>query len=361
MLFLEEEERPYPLFCSIGQAGIKEGMHMAATIKDIAKLANVSHTTVSRALNNSPLIKEVTKRKIMQIAQEVNYIPNYNAKSLVLQRSHTIGLFFTSISNGTSSSFFAATIRGVNRVIGIEYNLFVRGIDDYLDYSSIHHKRFDGIILMSQSEADNDFINHVLEQEIPIVVLNRLLPDANLVNIVSNDKEGSYYAGHFLIEQGHTQIAIIEGIKSFKSTEQRRLGFLQAMEESQLSIPAEYIVGGEYDTESGYQAMQQLLALSSPPTAVFCSNDDMAIGAMNAAFEQGLKVPQDLSIVGFDDINFSMYTNPALTTVKRPIEDISARGAEKILEQIREKETQQELIFVETELIQRKSTAVHSG
>lgn len=329
---------------------------MAATIKDIAKLANVSHTTVSRALNNSPLIKEVTKRKIVEIARELNYIPNYNAKSLVLQRSHTIGMFFTSLSKGTSSSFFADTIRGVNSVIGIEYNLFVRGIDDYDDYGSIHPKRFDGIILMSQSDADNAFIEHVTEQGIPLVVLNRLIPDGNFANIVSNDREGAYYAGEHLAAQSHRRIALIEGIKGFKSTEQRKLGFMEALQSQNVTVYPEYIVSGNYTTESGYHAMRTLLQLHTPPTAVFASNDDMAIGAMNAAFEMGVKVPEDISIIGFDDINFSMYTNPALTTIQRPIEQISAHGAEKILERIQQQISGEELIFLKTKLIERKST-----
>lgn len=335
-------------------------MHMAATIKDIARLANVSHTTVSRALNNSPLIKEVTKRKIMEIAREVNYIPNYNAKSLVLQRSHTIGLFFTSISMGTSSSFFADTIRGVNSVIDVGYNLFVRGIDEYEDFGSIHRKRFDGIILMSQSDDDNAFIQHVLEQNIPLVVLNRLIPGGGFVNIVSNDREGSYDAGCYLAAHGHERIAIIEGLKGFKSTEQRRAGFLQAMEQHGITVPDSYRVAGDYTTESGHQAMRQLLQLETPPTAVFCSNDDMAIGAINAAYALGRNVPEDVSVIGFDDINFSRYTNPALTTVKRPVEEISAHGAEKIMERIAEDDNREELIFLETELVERQS-AVRRG
>ncbi|MGG1616393.1 LacI family DNA-binding transcriptional regulator [Paenibacillus sp. NRS-1782] len=330
---------------------------MAATIKDIAKLANVSHTTVSRALNNSPLIKEDTKRKIMELAEQLNYIPNFNAKSLVLQRSHTIGLFFTSISEGTSSSFFADTIRGVNHVIGVDYNLFVRGIDDYADFSAIHRKRFDGIILMSQSEADNPFIYHVLGQGIPLVVLNRQVSGAGIVNVISNDKEGSYEAVSFLIESGHERIAIIEGVEGFKSTQQRREGFMNALIDSGKPIRHEYIMHGHYDTESGSQAMKQLLSLKEPPTAVFCSNDDMAIGAMNAVFEHGLKVPDDVSVIGFDDIGFSMYTTPPLTTVKRPIEQISARGAACILERVQSPLNEGELIFMETALMKRKSTA----
>jgi DNA-binding LacI/PurR family transcriptional regulator len=206
------------------------------TIKDIAKLANVSHTTVSRALNDSPLIKPGTKKKIQELAAQLNYIPNFNAKSLVMQKSYTIGLFFTSISNGTSPSFFVDTVNGVNNVINENYNLFIRGIDDYHDFSSIHQRRFDGIILMSQSEVDNAFIYHVLHQKIPLVVINREVSDQSIINILSNDREGSCQAVKYLIQKGHKDIAIIEGIKGFKSSLERREGYLKALMDEQIPI-----------------------------------------------------------------------------------------------------------------------------
>ena len=328
------------------------------TIKDIARLANVSHTTVSRALNDSPLIKPGTKKKILEIATQLNYTPNYNAKSLVMKKSYTIGLFLTSITNGTSSSFFVETVKGVNSVINQDYNLYVRGLENLDDYTMIHHRRFDGIILMSQSDLDNEFISDLKEKKIPCVVLGRDIGDTSLTNIVSNDREGATQIVHYLIENGHREIALIEGIKGFKSTIERRKGYLKALEESHISVREEYIVQGNYDMESGYQAIEKLLSLDNPPTAVFCSNDDMAIGALNAAFAKGLTVPDDLSIVGFDDIEFARYTNPSLTTVKRPIEKMSSLGAKKMLEILEmEGEKQGEKIYVETELVIRGSVS----
>ncbi|GGG08462.1 putative HTH-type transcriptional repressor ExuR [Paenibacillus albidus] len=334
---------------------------MAPTIKDIAKLANVSHTTVSRALNNSPLIKEVTRKKIAEIASQVGYVPNYNAKSLVMQRSYTIGLFFTSIATGTSSSFFSDTIRGVNSVIDVEYNLFIRGIDDYVDYSSIHRKRFDGIILMSQSEADNKFIYHVVQQGIPIVVLNRQVEDRSIFNIVSNDREGACNAAEYLIKCRHREIAIIEGVEGFKSTQERRDGFIKALIDHKIPVRHEYMVRGNYDMPSGYEAMGRLLDLKDRPTAVFCSNDDMAIGAMNCVFERGLQVPRDISIVGFDDSGVSLFTTPSLTTVKRPIEQISEQGARKILNLISKPVKDDGPLFINTKLVIRKSVSEPLG
>lgn len=330
---------------------------MSVTIKDIAKLANVSHTTVSRALNDSPLINEETKRKIKVIAGQLNYVPNYSAKSLVLDKSYTIGLFFSTITHGTSPSFFYETVRGVNSVINGNYNLAVRGIDDYKDFTSINKKRFDGIILMSQSDRDNVFIYDVLQKQIPLVVLNREMSEGSLINILSNDKEGSYKAVKYLIENGHKDIAIIEGEESFKSTNERRAGFMKALIEEKIAVNDEYMVRGNYDMESGYKAMKKLLSLSKAPTAVFCSNDDMAIGAIKAAFENGIVVPRDVSIIGFDDIGFSKYATPALTTIRRPMEEVSIKGGEKLLDLISKKDYKGEKVYINTELIIRDSVS----
>lgn len=325
------------------------------TIKDIAKLANVSHTTVSRALNNSPFIKEDTKKRILEIASQLNYTPNYNAKNLVLQKSHTIGLFFTSITEGTSSSFFIDTIKGVYAVIEDNYNLIVRGIDSLKDFSSISLQRYDGIILMSQSDKDNALIYHALERKIPIVVLNRQIGEEKLINIVSDNKKGAYDATQYCIKHGHRHIAIIEGKEGFRSTQERKEGYLEALLESNIPIRGEYIVKGDYTIRSGYLAMQKLLSLSQRPTAVFCSNDDMAIGAMNAVFGSGLSVPDDVSIIGFDDIDLAKYTFPSLTTIKRPVELISIKGTKKLLSLIKNPEKKGETIYVPTQLVERNS------
>ncbi|MBM7603134.1 LacI family transcriptional regulator [Metabacillus crassostreae] len=332
---------------------------MGVTIKDIAKLANVSHTTVSRALNNSPLLKEDTKRKIKEIAQQLNYAPDVNARSLVLQKSYTIGLFLTSLTEGTSSSFLAETIKGVTNQIDDHYSLIIKGIEELEDFSSISRKRFDGIIVMSQSDVDNSFIYHVIKQEIPLVILNRLVEDQSIVNILSNDREGAYEAVNLLIQHNHKRIAIIEGTPHFRSTIERKQGYLDSMIEHKLTISQQYMIQGNYDMESGYIAMNELISLKVKPTAVFCSNDDMAIGAIKAITEVGLSVPDDFSIIGFDDIGFSKYTTPALTTVKRPIEQISTFGAKRLLRLIEGDAVQRsELLLLKTELVNRQTVDV---
>ncbi|GIP32876.1 LacI family DNA-binding transcriptional regulator [Paenibacillus sp. J2TS4] len=331
---------------------------MSVTIKDIARLANVSHTTVSRALNESPLINRETKEKIQEIAKRLHYTPNYSAKSLVLDRSYNLGLFFSTLNEGTSAGFFFESVRGVNNVVKGSYNLVVRGIDDYKDYNGITRKSFDGVLVMSQSARDDEFIRHLHESGIPFVVLNRHVEGYGSVNILSDDRQGAFQIVQFLIHQGHRRIAIIEGKAGFKSTQERKKGYLEAMAEHDLQIREEYQVQGSYDLESGYIRMKDLLKLPELPTAIFCSNDDMAVGAMKAALEYGLKIPDDLSLAGFDDNLFSGYLSPALTTIKRPVEQMSRKGAAVLVDLIESKDLgKQDTVYLPTELMIRDSVS----
>ncbi|UUZ85767.1 LacI family transcriptional regulator [Paenibacillus sp. P26] len=299
---------------------------MSVTIKDIARLAGVSHTTVSRALNDSPLINPETKERIKAIAGSMNYTPNYSARSLVLDRSYNLGLFFSTLHTGTSAGFLYEAIKGVNDVIKDQYNLIVRGIDDFKSYHNVNRKSFDGLIVMSQSLSDQSFIEYAAEKEIPLVVLNRQIDGIEVMNLVPDDQAGAFKVVEHLLTSGHRKIAIIEGKAGFKSTQARREGYLEALRRYGVPVPEEYSVPGDYDLESGYAAMNRSLELGDVPTAVFCCNDDMALGAIKAITERGLRVPDDLSVVGFDDHLFSGYMTPALTTVKRPIEETAGPG-----------------------------------
>ena len=303
------------------------------TIKNIAKIAGVSHTTVSRALNDSPLIKPETKTRIKNIAKQLGYVPNYSAKNLVLQKSHTIGLFLSSLSQGTSASFLVNIIHGVSSVISknSNYTLSVHGLDIMKDFSTVVPQHFDGIILASQSEQDESFVEHVITQNIPLVILNRVSNTPNISTVLTNDRLGVKHAIDFAIENGHTRIGIIEGKHGFKSTIERKSGFLESLSSHALSLPSSYAVIGDYTTESGYEKMLELLDLDMPPTLVFCSNDDMAIGAIKACHAKNLRIPDDISIIGFDDILFAKYTAPALTTVHKPMTTISKTGANQLL------------------------------
>lgn len=334
------------------------------TIKDIARVAGVSHTTVSRALNGSPLIKPETRGKIEKIAAEMNYIPNVSAKSLVMKKTYTIGLFFSSIDQGTSASFLVDAIKGIHHALDENYSLTVHGIDGIRHLEGISPHRFDGILVMSQSDADNAFIYHVKKAGIPLVVLNRHLDDPGIANVVANDREGVREAIDYAIGRGHRRLAIMEGKTGFRSAAERKQGFLESLLAHGLSLPAEYQAAGDYSIDSGYRTMNSLLDLPEPPTLVFCANDDMAIGAMNACFARGVSVPDQVSLIGFDDIVFAGYTNPAMTTIRKPVADISELGTRKLVELMKppgpdQTDTEQpgETLFVPTTLMIRQSVA----
>ncbi|MDF2722766.1 MAG: transcriptional regulator [Paenibacillus sp.] len=321
-------------------------------------MAGVSHTTVSRALNDSPLIHEDTKRKIRMIAERLDYTPNYSAKSLVLARSYHIGLFFSTLSKGTSSNFFHETVKGVHNVINDQYHLIVNAIDSYAgNFSTVTRKTFDGVIVMSQSDNDEPFIRYVAERNIPHVVLNRNTDPLRTVQVLADDQTGVYRVVEYMIAQGHRRIAIIEGKQSFKSSRARKNGYLQALTQYGIEHDDSLCAVGGYTLEGGYHAMEQLLALNPLPTAVFCSSDEMAVGAMKAIHERQLTVPGHLSVAGFDDDVFSAFLSPALTTVKRPVETMSRIGAEKLLSEIERGTPSLTTMTVETELVVRQSVS----
>lgn len=208
---------------------------------------------------------------------------------------------------------------------------------------------------MSQCDSDNEFIYHVKKQNIPLIVLDREIEEKSLINIVSDDEEGGFNATECLIKNGHKDIGIIVGKEGFKSTRRRKEGFMKALIKYKIPINSDYIVNGDYDMKSGYSSMKKLLDLPKRPTGVFCSNDDMAIGAIKAIFDSNLKVPEDISIVGFDDVEFSGYSTPSLTTVKRPIEEISIIAGKKLIDTINSGVYEGERIYIKTDIVLRDS------
>lgn len=305
---------------------------MSITIKDIARMLNVSHTTVSRALNDSPLISSDTKKRVKELAREYNYIPNVSARSLVMSKSYHIGLFFSTFKTGTTASFFLDAVRAANAVIKDRYTLSVEAIDDFRSYESVNPRRFDGVLLMSQNPRDESFIAHVLKQKIPFVVLNREIQGHKVTSVLTDDYKGAVEAVTYLIDSGHTRIGMIEGKKEFRSSHKRKRGYLDVLKSHHIEPDPRYIKPGNFDLQSGYLSMSELLQLEDCPSAVFCANDDMAIGAMKAIHEKQLRVPEDVSLIGYDDNGISSYLSPALTTVKRPIEQVTRNGTRLLLE-----------------------------
>ncbi len=319
-------------------------------------MLNVSHTTVSRSLNDSSLISKETKERVKEVAKKYNYRPNVSARSLVLAKSYNIGLFFSTLKTGTTANFFLNSVRGVNSIIKGRYNLAVEAVDDLIDFQQINPRSFDGIIVMSQSPNDDEFIAHVLREEIPLVVLNREVIGQKVTSVLSDDLKGAYNLTKFIIDQGHRDIAIIEGKPEFRTTYKRKQGFINAHLDAGLEFSEGYALRGKYDLESGYSAMQIIFDMEEPPTAIFCSNDEMALGAMKAIKERDITMPDEISIAGFDDMGFTAYLTPSLTTVLRPVEEMSKEGTQILLNKIENSKMEEPgIIHLDTKLIIRDS------
>ena len=172
---------------------------------------------------------------------------------------------------------------------------------------------------------------------------------------MSNDTKGSYDAVDYLIKNNHKKIALIEGNKEFESSIYRKKGYLKALEDNNIQLNKEYIISGKYNLQSGYENMKKLIELENRPTAVFCLNDDIAVGAMKAVFESGLNVPNDISIIGFDDSNFCNYVTPTLTSVKKDALTMSEYGGVNLLNIIKNNEVYKEKVYIESKFVLRDS------
>ncbi|HEY2974724.1 MAG TPA: LacI family DNA-binding transcriptional regulator [Pyrinomonadaceae bacterium] len=330
------------------------------SIKDIARAAKVSHPTVSRALSNSPLVKGETAKRIRQIAASLGYRPSAIARSLATKRTKTIGVVVTSIAD----PFIADVISGVEEAANDHgYSVFLANSNANPDREvrvvhSFHERRVDGI-LVTASRVGALYVPLLSQLKVPIVLINNQHPDETDEFIYSvtidNIKASTEVMGH-LIGLGHKRIAYIGDRGGFQSDTERLAGYRQALAVAEYPFLPELVVHGDGKPGGGEQAMESLLALANPPTAVFCYNDMSALGALRALHSHGIKIPEELSLVGFDDLAIASYTFPLLTTVSQPKQQMGRMAMEimiKLLSRIDSKTN----IKVEGELIVRESTA----
>jgi len=332
---------------------------MAVTIYDIAKATGFSITTVSKVLNNYPDVGKKTREKILKTVDEMGYYPSSYARTLTTKKSYTLGvIYMESLGIGLKHSFFNAVIQAFKQVVELEgYDLLfiANKIGDekksYLDH--FKYRGVDGVVVFS-SENDDDELEKVIESDLPSVIVDLDSTDTNV--IYSDNYQGTEMALKYLLELGHTKIAHIAGHQNTFSGIERMKGFLKATKQLGIQIPPSYIVnGGFFSIEGGKEAMQQLLVLNDPPTAVFASSDTMAFGAMEAIQEAGLRVPEDISIIGYDNVEWSDYVTPRLTTVKQDVDKIGADAARILMNSINGKNASYIKKVVPVSLIKRDS------
>ncbi len=309
---------------------------MPTSIKDIAKIAGVSHTTVSRALHDSPLISVATRKRIQAIASDQGYQPSAAARSLKTNRSQVLGVIVSHIAD----PFFSEIVQGIDDVAQANgYSLFIAAAQndhkrEHAIIQTMREHRVDGVILCSPQLASQQ--NHQLRSyNIPLVAINNQGEDDYKYSISHDDIDGSRQACQHLLELGHTHIAYLGDQTSGRKTRDRCSGYMNLMAEHGLAVAQGYIyeVTGN-SAVHGLEAVNHFIGLSDRPTAIICYNDMIAVGVLKGLFLAGYHVPGDISVTGFDNILFSEYTQPPLTTIDQPKRLLGAKAAGMILEQL---------------------------
>lgn len=331
-----------------------------ATIKDVAKRAGVSISTVSYVLNNTGKVSEETRKRVLKAIEELNYVPNNFAKRLKRQQYDLVALIVHEIKG----PFYDALVRGIQDVLhAFGYNLLIyctlenrkQDVDKFLKVGIIG-----GMIIMTPAVKNEDIIRWANEYK--IITLDRTIKDKEGREIKSvriNNEKGAYEVVKYLYDLGHRRIAFMKGPKDSLDAKERYKGFIRAAHDLRIEIRNEDILEGNFTEESGYEVMKGYLSRNSRkdlPTALFCSNDEMAIGAMQAIKEIGLTIPDDISIVGFDDIELSSYVAPALTTVKRPMYQLGSLAAHMLLSLLNNTDDFLSDVVLDVNLVVRDST-----
>lgn len=299
------------------------------TIHDVARAAGVSIATVSATINQSAYVSPALQERVQRAIAEVGYYPDGIARSLKKRSTQTLGLIISDITN----PFFTALIRGIeDRANAKGYALILCNTDERLEKERaylrlLRSRRVDGLI-MAPSGAPGDYDDLFAEVSTPLVFIDRKIPKAPADAVVVDNANGARQVVEYLLRLGHRRIAAITGVPHISTTSERIQGYRQALENAGLPVHPELLRGGNSRLEGGYQAGLALLALAERPTAIFATNNVMAIGLMRAVAERGVRCPEDLSVACFDDFEWASVFRPRLTTVAQPTYDMGVKAAE---------------------------------
>ena len=334
--------------------------HKKITINDVARLSGVSKRTISRVINNSPKVGEATRVRIQKIIDELNYRPNPQARGLAARRSYLLGLIY----DNPDALYINDVQRGVLSVCReFGYELVVHPCDmkdenlilDAVGFAS--RSKLDGVIILPPVSENNDLAGGLAEANVNYVRLASVALDSADHVVISNERSAAAAMAEYLVRLGHRRIGYIAGPKGMKSTRERLEGFCDALEKHGHKLGEDMLARGAYTFESGIECTRQLLANPEPPTAIFASNDEMAVGVINAAQEMGLKVPDNLSVAGFDDSMLASRIIPSLTTIRRPVKEMARLATAKLIASIDGREDDAgRVIIVEPAMIARNST-----
>jgi DNA-binding LacI/PurR family transcriptional regulator len=335
---------------------------MSITIKDVAARANVAPSTVSRVISDSPLISEKTKRKVHKIMDEMGYHLNYNAQMLALQSTKTIGIVMkNSVMESMYNSFFPEVIRGISALCS-KYDFSISlttGESEEEIFADtvkmVRGKRVDGLIVL-YSKKDDKVVPYLIESGIPFVVIGKPLIESSKIMFVDNDNvQAAKEATEYLINIGHKKISYIGEDTQYEVGEARLNGFSQAMRGNNLDISECYIKNLQFDADHGKQVVSELMGLAEPPTALVIQNDLNALIVLTALSEKNIKVPEDMSIISFNNSIISKVSNPPLTTIDTQIFQLGYESANCLIELVKDPAMFKKSVIIPTIIMERKS------
>ncbi len=329
------------------------------TIIDIAKRLQISPSTVSRALSDHPDIREETKEKVKRIAQELRYSPNPIAQSLKSSRTTTIGVIVPEIKH----DFFSSAISGIEEVAYQSgYTILLCQSNEnfereVVNTNALMHHRVAGVVVsISQNTKSGDHFQDLLRRRIPLVFFDRVCEDVVASKVVIDDYRSAFDAVTYLIGRGYRKIAHFAGPKELEICKKRLSGYVEALKKAQFPVPNEFIRYGGLHEQDGYNSMDCMLKHDKVPDAVFSVNDPVAIGAFQRIKEVGLKIPDDIALIGFSNNRITGLIDPQLTTVDQPSFEMGKKAAQLLIDAIEGRECEPATVVLDTKLIIRGST-----
>lgn len=335
---------------------------MAVTIKDVAKLANVAPSTVSRVIADSPRISSETKQKVKKAMEELGYHPNFNARNLASQSTQAIGLVMPSSKDvGFQNPFFPTVLQGISEGAQEKnYALHMttgKSEGEILEavIQMVQGRRVDGVVLLT-SRVEDQVISYLRKRNFPFVLIGKPYKDIEEITHVDNDNvRAMKEATDYLIGLGHRQIAFIGGSLDLIVTVDRLQGYKKALKEAEIEERNEYIVHQEFLREGGQEAIRKLMQLDLPPTGLVVADDFMALGVLNRLDELGIRVPEDLSIVSFNNVLLAEMAKPPLTSVDINIFELGYQSSKNLIEKIENNNEPTKRLIISHRLVERLS------
>src|SRR5690625_488352 len=330
---------------------------MSITIYDVAREANVSMATVSRVVNRNPNVKPTTRKKVMATIEKLGYRPNAVARGLASKKTTTVGTIIPDIS----SIFFSELARGIEDIATMyKYNMILSNSDQNKDkelrlINTMLEKQVDGIVFMGGNITE-EHVEQISTASVPVVLAATYDGSGKIPSVNIDYEEAAFEATELLMSKGHKHPAFIYGQEDIELNNLKFSGYKRALKAANVEVNEDYIINKSYSYEAGINAINQLLSLSEPPTAVFVASDEMALGVIHGAQDRGLVVPKDLEVLGFNNTRLATMVRPTLSTIIQPMYDLGAVAMRLLTKYMNKEEVEESNVILPHRIVERDST-----